>query len=341
MRRARLKVPADAPAGYYHCLSRVVDRQFILHEAEKDHFVSLMREYEAFCEVEVLTYCVMDNHFHVLVEVPKRPEVLPTAEEVIAKLKRMSGEHFVGMVEQQVAMYRAAGDTAGEAAFLERYYCRMWNVSAFMHGVKQRFTQWYNGRKGRKGTLWEDRFKSVVVEGTGQALGAMAAYIDLNPVRAGMVEDPKDYRWSGYGSAMAGRRGAKEGLRKVVAGLQQGVESLSGALAAYRMFLYLEGSEEREAVNENGKPVRGALRREAVLKVLREKGKLPLGAYLRCRVRYFCDGAVFGSREFVEGMFRARRGWFGERRKSGARKMRGLLEGELFTVRDLRVDVFG
>jgi hypothetical protein len=36
----------------------------------------------------------------------------------------------------------------------------VWNVSAFMHGVKQRFTQWYNGRKGRKGTLWEDRFKS-------------------------------------------------------------------------------------------------------------------------------------------------------------------------------------
>ena len=44
MRRARLKVPADAPVGYYHCLSRVVDRQFILHEAEKDQFVSLMRQ---------------------------------------------------------------------------------------------------------------------------------------------------------------------------------------------------------------------------------------------------------------------------------------------------------
>jgi putative transposase len=105
--------------------------------------------------------------------------------------------------------------------------------------------------------------------------------------------------------------------------LQQGVESLSGALAAYRMFLYLEGSEEREAVDENGKPVRGALRREAVLKVLQEKGKLPLAEYLRCRVRYFCDGAVFGRKEFVEGMFRECRGWFGERRKSGARRMRG------------------
>jgi hypothetical protein len=54
MRRARLKGSADAPVEYYHCLSRVVDRQFILHETEKDQFVSLMREYEAFCEEEEL-----------------------------------------------------------------------------------------------------------------------------------------------------------------------------------------------------------------------------------------------------------------------------------------------
>ena len=43
MRAARLKVPADAPAGYYHCLSRVVDRRFILGEVEKERFVSLLR----------------------------------------------------------------------------------------------------------------------------------------------------------------------------------------------------------------------------------------------------------------------------------------------------------
>jgi hypothetical protein len=51
MRRARLKVSEDAPAGYYHCLSWVVDRQFIPHKTEKNQLVSLMREYEAFCEV--------------------------------------------------------------------------------------------------------------------------------------------------------------------------------------------------------------------------------------------------------------------------------------------------
>jgi putative transposase len=52
-------------------------------------------------------------------------------------------------------------------------------------------------------------------------------------------------------------------------------------------------------------------------------------------------GAVLGSREFVEGIFRERRDWFGARRKTGARRVRGLAGGELFTVRDLRVDVFG
>ena len=63
--------------------------------------------------------------------------------------------------------------------------------------------------------------------------------------------------------------------------------------------------------------------------------------YLRCRVRYFCDGAVFGGREFVEGIFRACRDRFGPKRRSGARSMRGLADSALFTARDLRLNLFG
>jgi REP element-mobilizing transposase RayT len=333
-----LKAPTDAEAGYYHCLSRVVDRRFIFEEPEKEHFLALMRECEAFCEVQVLTYCVMSNHFHILTEVPRRPEKLPTAEEVVSKLRRLSGHQDVGGVEQRFAMYREAQDRAGEAEYLGRFHARMWDVSAFMKLLKQRFTQWYNVRMGRKGTLWEDRFKSVLVEGAGQTLQAMAAYIDLNPVRAGLVGDPKDYRWSGYGEAMAGKRRAKEGLRRVV-GMED--EGLSGALAAYRVLLYREGTEEGETIGEDGRPVRGALKREEVLKVLQAKGRLGLGDYVKCRVRYFCDGAVLGSRGFVEEIFSRNRGWFGEKRKAGARRMRGLEGLELFTVRDFKLNVFG
>jgi putative transposase len=315
MRRARLKVAEDREVGYYHCLSRVVERRFILEEVEKEHFVALMRECEAFCEVAVLTYCVMSNHFHILVEVPRRPEKLPGAEEMVAKLRRLSGHQNVGAVEQRCQMYREAKDEAGEAAYLGGFHARMWDVSGFMKLLKQRFTQWYNGRTG---------------------------YIDLNPVRAGMVRDPKDYRWSGYGEAMAGRRRAQEGLRKVAGALRHGVTGSFGeALEVYRMHLYTAGSEEGESLDAEGRAVRGALSREAVTEVMKQKGRVPMASFLRCRVRYFCDGAVLGSKDFVEGLFRQYRDRFGPNRRSGARRLKGLAGEGLYALRDLRLGVFG
>ena len=336
MRRGRLRVGPDHPSGFYHCLSRVVDRRFIFGVAEKEHFVALMRECEAFCEVRVLTFCLLSNHFHLLVEVPRPPEQRPSAEEVLAKLRRLSGHPNVGAVAQRLGLYRDAQDEAGFQAYLATFHARMWDVSAFMKLLKQRFSQWYNRRMGRKGTLWEDRFKSVVVQGAGAALRATAAYIDLNPVRAALVQDPKDYRWSGYGEALAGRKRARQGLQRVV-----GEPQLESALALYRLYLYHQGSPQRESLDEHGRPQRGALSHQAVLRVLAQKGRLPLAEYLRCRVRYFCDGAVLGSRAFVEGMFQSHREWFGPRRRTGARPMRGLAGEGLCTWRDLRADLFG
>jgi hypothetical protein len=244
-----------------------------------------------------------------------------------------------------VAQFRQAEDREGEAAYLAGFHARMWDLSAYMKLLKQRFSQWFNGRHERKGTLWEERFRSVLVEGAGLALATMGAYIDLNPVRAGVVEDPKEYRWSGYGEAMAGRKGAKLGIQRLIHGLQQGKEEeLSRSMEVYRMYMYLEGDERREGIDEEGGPRRGVLKAEAVAGVLRAKGRLPVREYVRCRVRYFCDGAVFGSREFVEGVFRGMRERFGPRRRSGARAMRGLEAEEgsgLYTVRDFRRNVFG
>ena len=95
----------------------------------------------------------------------------------------------------------------------ESFFRRMWDLSQFMKSLKQCFTRWYNAAHDCSGTLWEERFKSVLVE-DGHAAKVMAAYIDLNAVRAGIVEDPKDYRWCGYAEAVAGRRRARplEGL---------------------------------------------------------------------------------------------------------------------------------
>ena len=92
----------------------------------------------------------------------------------------------------------------------ERFTCRMYDLSKFMKTLLQRFTRWHSSRAKRCGNLWEETFKSVVVEG-GLASKTIAAYIDLNPVRAGMEQDPAEYRWSSYGEGMgvSGRSGAK------------------------------------------------------------------------------------------------------------------------------------
>ena len=240
-----------------------------------------------------------------------------------------------------LAMFAEAKDEKGAAEYLAQFHRRMWDVSEFIKLLKQRFTQWYNGKMGRKGTLWEDRFKSVLVEGEGDPLVTMAAYIDLNPVRAGMVSDPGKYRWSGYGEAMAGRPRAKEGIRRIY-GL--GVRALevtrTEALRGYRMRVFSQGLQGLEGTDAAGSPLRRGADQAAVDRVLLERGRVGVGEYLHCRVRYFSDGVALGSREFVEGVFGRFRTHFSPGRQSGARRMRGL-EPELFTARDLRVDVFG
>jgi hypothetical protein len=70
--------------------------------------------------------------------------------------------------------------------------------------LKLRVTFYMNKRLGRTGTLWEGRYKSVLVGDCAQALLTISAYIDLNPVRAGLVSNPGDYRWCGYAEAVAG-----------------------------------------------------------------------------------------------------------------------------------------
>ena len=76
------------------------------------------------------------------------------------------------------------------------------NHSVIVSNFQQRFTQWYNKRKNRWGKLFGGRFDSVIVDQNG-AIAKMMAYITLNLVRAGIVADPADYRWSGYGERIA------------------------------------------------------------------------------------------------------------------------------------------
>ena len=81
-----------------------------------------------------------------------------------------------------------------------------------MKKLKQWISRVYNKEHNRKGTLWEERFWSCLLEDSAETLTSVAAYIDRNAVRAGIVERPEDYRWCGYAEAHAGHTAAQRTL---------------------------------------------------------------------------------------------------------------------------------
>lgn len=324
----------------YHVMSRTCGGEVFFDDVEKEALRRLLWKMSEFCGVRLVTYCIMGNHFHALVEVPKREIWLerfsgPAGEEkLLEHLRLLYSREFTGLLRQELAELRKQGLEAVATAKLERIQRRFCDLSLFVKEVKERFSRWFNKRRERRGTLWMDRFKSVLVEGKGEPLHTMAAYIDLNPVRAGLVEDPKDYRWSGYGEAMGGSQRARRGLAKVTGKPVDGWENAGGA-EAYRCLLFSSGVEIKDAQNLN--VVERGVTAEEARAVLREKGRLSTAELVRLRVRYFSDGLVLGSREFVEAAFAANRGQFGPKRSSGARRV-AESESPLYAIRRLRVD---
>ena len=366
MAKRRWIVPwtgSEVKPAIYHCISRVVERRFALGMDEKEKFRSFMRMYEKFSGCRVLSYCLMDNHFHLLLEVTPCPAGGLGDGELLTRVGAICDKVTVGLLRKELKEARAllAAGRVRESYVEEihsRYTYRMHDLSEFMKGLMQRFTQWFNGRHKRSGTLWERAFKSVVVE-DGEAARAMAAYIDLNPVRAGLVSDPAEYRWSSYGEAVGG--GAKGNGKRSREGLVRAWMAHKGweadasrwngrdnIHAAYRAMLLAEGTEAAEERPDQAGDLRKKVKRKGmpVAEAREERARLETGhrvelaKRLRWRLRYFSDGTVIGSREFVDGFFEAYRDRFGPKRTSGARRMRGdaadLTRGAgLFSLRDL------
>lgn len=316
MRRARIKAEGE---GYYHCVSKIIEQRMILNNPEKDRMLSLMYKLAAFGGLQILSYVFMTNHFHILLHVPARREI--SDQELLERLGHLYTIEEVKLIGRQIADYRAHAQDHAAEQLKARYSYRMYDLSEFFKAFKQRFSQYYNTREVRCGPLWTQRFKSILVESSQDALLTVAAYIELNPVRAGMFSDPKDYRYSSYGAAVAGEKQAREGLRLLLqSACDCGRLSWGRTQRLYRMRLYVQG--EQKKLGPDGRPLRAGFTREEVEKVIAQGGRLPMPVVLRCRIRQFSDGLALGSRDFVERLFERYRGQFGAKRKSGACQLR-------------------
>jgi len=331
MRRMKVK----GSAAVYHCMTRTVNGERLFGDREKEVLRKMIWQVADFSGVEVLTYCVMANHFHVLVRVPEAEAV--SDRELLRRYEVL----YPKPTEYQTAslkVMRSQLSEGGEAAeaIRRRLLARMGDVSEFMKALKQRFSVWYNRSHERFGTLWAERFKSVLVQGAGNPLQTMAAYIDLNPVRAGLVEDPKDYRFCGYAEAVAQKPAAQRGLRLIWAAHADGSArerpSLAGAQQMHRELIF------GKRAGEWGLPEAEYAK---ALKELEAGGQLPKAVVLRCRVRYFTDGAILGSQEFVRGFTGAWQQERGRKYPPKVHPLRGADWGGLASIQGLRSRVFG
>lgn len=285
MRLPRIKLLREEGEAVYHCISRTVNGEWLLDDTSKEMLRRQMWLVAEYCGVQVLTYTILDNHFHILVRVPQWSA--PSDAELLRRYEVLYPKptpHQAARLE--VIRSQLASDGPDAVAWRLRQMSLMGDVSQYMKLLKQRFSIWFNLTHDRFGTLWAERFKSVLVEHDGRALQAMALYIDLNCIRAGIVSDPKDYRFCGYAEAVGGGERARVGLAYITA-----VTAWTEVQAHYRESLFGAGPRPREG--------KASIAQHDARRTRAEAGRLPWTIQLTCRLTYFTDGAVFGTQAFV------------------------------------------
>jgi REP element-mobilizing transposase RayT len=194
---------------FVHVMSRVVQRRFLVDDRGKEEMGRMLESQAAFAGLQVVTFCFLENHFHVLLRVDPGTAVREVGdEELVMRFRALYGSKRSPSLGVNAEMLEAVLKQSGERTerIRTQLKARMGDISVFMREFKTRFTKWYNENHNSVGTFWAERFRSVLVEPGSPALCAVAAYIDLNAVRAGLVKEPSDYAFCGLGLAARGNR---------------------------------------------------------------------------------------------------------------------------------------
>jgi REP element-mobilizing transposase RayT len=198
-RMNRLKKDGDA---HYHVMSRTNGRAFLLKDpALKREIVDLLKRSAAFSGVELKAYCIMDDHFHFVCKVAKPDEPVDEGE-ILKRIAILKGERFAGNLSTHWAQLRKSGLECQVEEELGRWRGRMHDISEMAKTFKELVNVAYKRRKPHCGGLWSGRFKSTLVE-DGRHLATCVRYVELNPVRAGMVNRAHDYAFSSQNSESA------------------------------------------------------------------------------------------------------------------------------------------
>ena len=286
MRTARIL--ADG-IGYYHIILKTTGPLYLFEaDSDKADFLDLLERTSRFSGVDVLSFALLDNHFHLFLKVPVRESV--PAPEFRLRVEALYGSARAERLFRHWAFLESRGRATDAQRERDRLLARMYDLGEFMKTLKECFQRRYRDAHGWEGSFWRGRYKSILVEESYRAFKALSLYIAMNPVRAGIVKRGTDSRWTSYGlSKKTGTFGWKchqNLLREIarLAGANAGTDSLARLYDAY--------IRKAETVS-----------REAVRRKLEEGASLSLYDLLVCRVHAFSNGRALGT---VQGLRKLR-----------------------------------
>ncbi len=240
----------------------------------------------------------MGNHFHILIKM--FPECKFTDEDIKKRYEAFYDD-----------------DRVFSAGWIPSLREKLSSLSEFVREIKVGFARFYNKRHNRRGYFWGDRFKSVIVE-NGETLINCLAYIDLNPLRAGLVERPEDYRWNSIGYHV--QTNNRDNFLSTDFGLKEfNVKSEKERIRRYRRYVYEAG-----AISRPDKMQAKVIDDRILAKERRRDFELSRNDRFRYRTRYFTDSGVIGSKEFVSKTYMRFKHHFNSKNEKRPKPVKGL-----------------
>jgi hypothetical protein len=219
------------------------------------------------------------------------------------------------MIKEAVNFY--GDDRVFTDGLIPSLRAKLSSLSEFVREIKVGFARFYNRRHNRRGYFWGDRFKSVIVE-KGETLINCLAYIDLNPLRAGIVSRPEEYRWNSLGYHV--QTGNKDNFLSTDFGLKEfNVKSMKERIRRYRRYVYEAG-----AVNQPEKGKAKVIDDKVIEKERNREFELSRSDRFRYRTRYFTDSGIIGSKEFVSTNYQRFKHLFYSKHEKKPKPIKGL-----------------
>jgi REP element-mobilizing transposase RayT len=192
MTTARSKLVDTSVTKWYHCISRCVQRAFLLAEGSLDRKQWIEDRLEELAEIfaiSVAGFSILDNHLHVLLRIDSEIAASWSDEEVVQRWGRLfpprdRNGHRLQPTREWIE-WRLA-----DAAWTAETRQKLSSLSWFTKCLKEPLSRMANREVGARGAFFEGRFKSVAILDE-ESLLSTCAYIDLNPVAAGIAALPE------------------------------------------------------------------------------------------------------------------------------------------------------